>query len=69
MPTQHNSPIYKDSHPKIDSASITILRDAGALIFGNQPLAHPPLLNNLTYTSQARHPLLNSAPRLRATRL
>ncbi|KAF9889715.1 hypothetical protein FE257_007021 [Aspergillus nanangensis] len=34
MPTQHNSPIYKDSHPGVDAASIMILRAAGALIFG-----------------------------------
>ncbi|KAF7561956.1 hypothetical protein G7046_g2179 [Stylonectria norvegica] len=34
MPTQYNSPLYKDDFPKVDAASIIILRDAGALIFG-----------------------------------
>ncbi|GIZ43979.1 hypothetical protein CKM354_000718800 [Cercospora kikuchii] len=34
MPTQHNSAIYKDSMPEIDAGSVTMLRQAGALIFG-----------------------------------
>ena len=34
MPTQYNSPIYRGFHPRIDAACITILRAAGALIFG-----------------------------------
>jgi hypothetical protein len=34
MPTAHNSSIYEGSFPKIDAASIQILRQAGALIFG-----------------------------------
>ncbi|KAL4984209.1 amidase signature domain-containing protein [Aspergillus falconensis] len=34
MPTEHNSPLYKDSHVPVDAASIAILRAAGALIFG-----------------------------------
>ncbi|KAL4915378.1 amidase signature domain-containing protein [Aspergillus aurantiobrunneus] len=34
MPTQHNSPLYKDSHVAADAASVAILRAAGALIFG-----------------------------------
>jgi Asp-tRNA(Asn)/Glu-tRNA(Gln) amidotransferase A subunit family amidase len=34
MPTQHNSPIYKDSHVGVDAGSVTILRNAGALILG-----------------------------------
>ncbi|KAI1177262.1 amidase [Nemania sp. FL0916] len=34
MPTQHNSPIYYGDAPKIDAGSITILRQAGALILG-----------------------------------
>lgn len=34
MPTGHNSPIYKDSFPEVDAASIVTLRHAGALIFG-----------------------------------
>ena len=37
MPTQHNSPIFKDDFPKLDAASIRILRHAGALIFGECP--------------------------------
>ncbi|KAI0538866.1 amidase [Xylaria digitata] len=34
MPTQHNSPIYHGDAPKLDAGSITILRQAGALILG-----------------------------------
>ncbi|KAL4904096.1 hypothetical protein BDW74DRAFT_185765 [Aspergillus multicolor] len=34
MPTEHNSPLYKDSLVPVDAASIAILRAAGALIFG-----------------------------------
>ncbi|TKA60673.1 hypothetical protein B0A55_11034 [Friedmanniomyces simplex] len=34
MPTQHNSPIYKNDQPELDGASITMLRAAGALILG-----------------------------------
>ncbi len=34
MPTQFNSPIYKNDAPKVDAASIIILRQAGALILG-----------------------------------
>ncbi|KAH6985593.1 amidase signature domain-containing protein [Ilyonectria destructans] len=38
MPTAHNSPLYGGSFPKVDAASVTILRQAGALIFGESPL-------------------------------
>lgn len=34
MPTQHSSPLYKDSFPVVDAAAVRILRQAGALIFG-----------------------------------
>jgi amidase len=34
MPTQHNSPLYKESFPTVDAGCITTLRAAGALIFG-----------------------------------
>lgn len=34
MPTQHNSPVYTGDAPKLDAASIAILRANGALIFG-----------------------------------
>lgn len=34
MPTQFNSPIYKDHAPKFDAGSIMVLRQAGALILG-----------------------------------
>ncbi|CAM1510869.1 Fc.00g083820.m01.CDS01 [Cosmosporella sp. VM-42] len=34
MPTQHNSPLYKDDFPKLDASSVKVLRHAGALIFG-----------------------------------
>ncbi|KAL2752328.1 hypothetical protein ACRALDRAFT_2112342 [Sodiomyces alcalophilus JCM 7366] len=34
MPTQFNSPLYENDAPKVDAASITMLRLAGALILG-----------------------------------
>nr|XP_018265289.1 uncharacterized protein I303_01652 [Kwoniella dejecticola CBS 10117]OBR87447.1 hypothetical protein I303_01652 [Kwoniella dejecticola CBS 10117] len=34
MPTQHGSPIYKNSQPGVDAACVAICRAAGALIFG-----------------------------------
>lgn len=34
MPTQHNSPIYKDHHPTLDASPVMTLRASGALIFG-----------------------------------
>ncbi|KAH6621776.1 glutamyl-tRNA amidotransferase subunit A [Boeremia exigua] len=34
MPTQFNSPVYKDNAPKVDAGSIMVLRKAGALILG-----------------------------------
>jgi Asp-tRNA(Asn)/Glu-tRNA(Gln) amidotransferase A subunit family amidase len=34
MPTQFNSPAYKDDFPKVDAASIKYLRSAGALLMG-----------------------------------
>ncbi|CEL11219.1 Putative Amidase family protein (AFU_orthologue; AFUA_6G14410) [Aspergillus calidoustus] len=34
MPTEHNSPLYKDSHVPVDAAPVAILRAAGSLIFG-----------------------------------
>jgi Asp-tRNA(Asn)/Glu-tRNA(Gln) amidotransferase A subunit family amidase len=34
MPTQHNSPLYQGSFPKIDAACVSILRAAGAVILG-----------------------------------
>ncbi|KAF4975938.1 hypothetical protein FZEAL_7355 [Fusarium zealandicum] len=34
MPTQYNSSLYEGSFPKVDAASVRILRHAGALIFG-----------------------------------
>lgn len=34
MPTAHNSPIYKGDFPKLDAASIILLRHAGVLFLG-----------------------------------
>ncbi|KAK0468370.1 glutamyl-tRNA amidotransferase subunit A [Desarmillaria tabescens] len=39
MPTQYNSPIYENHAPVVDSGPVTILRDAGALIFGKTTTA------------------------------
>lgn len=34
MPTQYNSPIYRNFFPQIDSSCVAVLRRAGALVFG-----------------------------------
>ena len=34
MPTQFNSPIYENDAPRVDAASVMVLRQAGALILG-----------------------------------
>ena len=34
MPTQYNSPIYKDSRPGVDAACVAVCRAAGALVYG-----------------------------------
>ena len=44
MPTEHNSPLYKDSHVPVDAAVVATLRAAGALIFGMVSLPDFPFL-------------------------
>lgn len=46
MPTEHNSPLYTDSHVPVDAAVVATLRAAGALIFGTVPfpVSHFPVL-------------------------
>ncbi|KAJ9614541.1 hypothetical protein H2200_002678 [Cladophialophora chaetospira] len=39
MPTKHNSPIHEGSETRLDAAVVTILRKAGALIFGKTATA------------------------------
>ncbi|KAL7918382.1 amidase signature domain-containing protein [Trichoderma austrokoningii] len=39
MPTAHNSPIYKGDFPKLDAASVMLLRHAGALFLGKTTTA------------------------------
>lgn len=34
MPTQYNSPLYENFHPRINAACVRILQAAGGLIFG-----------------------------------
>jgi hypothetical protein len=62
MPTQFNSPLYDGHFPATDAASVRILRNAGALIFGmfyhpqplfrhhpsfaTTPLSPPPLFRH-----------------------
>ena len=67
MPTAHNSPIYKDSFPKVDAASVTLLRHAGALIFGKTTTTEfaattiGPATTNPNSPGQARTPGGSSA--------
>ncbi len=39
MPTQYNSPLYQNYHPRIDASCVSMLRQAGALIFGKTETA------------------------------
>ncbi|VUC35428.1 unnamed protein product [Clonostachys rosea] len=34
MPTQHNSPIYEGDSPEVDAGTVTVLKNAGALLIG-----------------------------------
>src|SRR3984957_12233031 len=54
MPTQHNSPLYKDSFPTVDAGCIKTLRAAGALIFGKTDTTE---FASVTRGGTARHPL------------
>ena len=54
MPTQHNSPLYKDSFPTVDAGCIKTLRAAGALIFGKTDTTE---FAAVTRGGTARHPL------------
>jgi amidase len=53
MPTQHNSPLYKDSFPTVDAGCIKTLRAAGALIFGKTDTTE---FAAVTRGGAARHP-------------
>lgn len=59
MPTQHNSPLYKGSFPQVDAASVRILRQAGALIFGKSPSSKS---SRQSHYSQVKQQRLNSQP-------
>src|SRR5580692_7417179 len=54
MPTQHNSPLYKESFPTVDAGCITTLRAAGALIFGKTDTTE---FASVTRGGTARNPL------------
>ena len=54
MPTQHNSPLYKDSFPRLDAGCVKTLRAAGALIFGKTDTTE---FASVTRRGTARHPL------------
>jgi amidase len=54
MPTEHNSPLYKGSFPRIDASCVKTLRAAGALIFGKTDTTE---FASVTRGGTARHPL------------
>ena len=54
MPTRHNSPLYKDSFPRLDAGCVKTLRAAGALIFGKTDTTE---FAAVTRRGTARHPL------------
>lgn len=56
MPTQHNSPIYTDSQPEVDAASVAMLRQAGALILGKTTTTQFAAITVGTKTSNAHDP-------------
>ena len=53
MPTQHNSPLYRDSFPRLDAGCVKTLRAAGALIFGKTDTTE---FASVTRRGTARHP-------------
>ncbi|KAK4499177.1 hypothetical protein PRZ48_009690 [Zasmidium cellare] len=56
MPTQHNSPIYKDDQPEVDAASVIMLRHAGALLLGKTTTTTFAANTVGTKTANAHHP-------------
>lgn len=56
MPTQHNSPIFKDDQPEVDAASVMMLRHAGALLLGKTTTTTFAANTTGTKTSNAHHP-------------
>ncbi|KAJ7746925.1 amidase signature domain-containing protein [Mycena maculata] len=53
MPTQHNSPAYKNDAPAVDAALVMLLRSAGALIFGKTTTTE---FASVTIGSKTRNP-------------
>lgn len=56
MPTQFNSPVYQSDAPKVDAASIIVLRQAGALLLGKTTTTEFAATTRGTATSNAHHP-------------
>jgi amidase len=54
MPTEHGSPLFKGSFPRIDASCVKTLRAAGALIFGKTDTTE---FASVTRRGTARHPL------------
>lgn len=50
MPTQYNSALYENFHPHIDASCVSLLRQAGALIFGKTETAEFASSGNLAPT-------------------
>ena len=59
MPTQYNSSLYENFHPHIDASCISLLRQAGALIFGKTETAEFASSGKLAPTSNP-HDLLHT---------
>ena len=54
MPTEHNSPLFKGSFPRLDAGCVKTLRAAGALIFGKTDTTE---FASVTRRGTSRHPL------------
>ncbi|KAK8046510.1 glutamyl-tRNA amidotransferase subunit A [Apiospora saccharicola] len=56
MPTQFNSPIYEGHAPRVDAASVAILREAGALLLGKTTTTEFPATTVGPKTSNPHDP-------------
>ncbi|KAL6705445.1 hypothetical protein ACN47E_006710 [Coniothyrium glycines] len=56
MPTEYGSPLYKDNRPGMDSSAVSVLRTAGALIFGKTVTSELTVANTGTNTTNPHDP-------------
>ena len=57
FPTQYNSPLFDGFHPRIDASCVSLLRSAGALVFGKTATVEFAATGRRADTANPRNPL------------